>query len=130
MQRAPDKSTAGFTLIEVMVAMTILTLVTFGLMRLTTGMLRSVADDRVRTLAAAAAETRIAAARQWPTYSTLDSALAGTEANTPSAGWTRVTSIVRTGGITLADDYKKVTVTVTGPGLPAAIKRSVTIAAP
>lgn len=130
MRLPPNKSTAGFTLIEVMVAVSVLVLVTLGLMRLTAGMIRSVADDRTRTLAAAAAEARLAAARQWPTYSTLDSAFVGTEANTPATGWSRVTSVVRTGGVALANDYKKVTVTVTGPGLPAAVKRSLTIAAP
>ena len=127
--REHSSSKAGFTLIEVMVAISILTLVTLSLMRLTTGMIRSVADDRTRTIAAAAADTRIAAVRQWPTYSTLDSAFAGTEADTPTTGWQRVTSIVQTGGIAQPNDYKRVTVTVTGPGLPAAVQRSITVAA-
>jgi hypothetical protein len=41
-----------------------------------------------------------------------------------------VTAIVRTGGVGLANDYKKVTVTVTGPGITTAITRTVTVAAP
>ena len=121
---------AGFTLIEVMIALVILTIAALSLMRMSAKMIRSVTDDRVRTLAAASADARIGVIRSWPTYSTLDAQYAGTETNTPSTGLSRVTTIVHTGGIGQANDYKRVTVTVSGTGLATSVARTITIAAP
>ncbi len=121
---------AGFTLVEVAIALSLLGIVTLALMAASGRMLHTVTDDRLRTTAAAAADARIGLVRQWPTYATLDSAYAGTEANTPLPGWSRTTTVVRTGGANQANDFKRVTVSVTGPGLPAPVTRSVTVAAP
>lgn len=123
-------SRSGFTLIEVMLAISILGLATLGLMSATGRMIRAVSDDRVRTLASAAADSRVAIVRQWPTYATIDSAFETTEAATPDTGWTRTTVVDRIGGPTDVEDYKRVTVTVTGPGLPQAVSRSISLAAP
>jgi general secretion pathway protein I len=118
----------GFTLIEVMIALVILTIAALSLMQVTARMIRSVTDDRTRTLAAASADARIAEVRAWPTYATLESKYAGTETNTPATGLSRVTTIVRTGGVSQPNDYKRVTVTVSGTGLTSSITRTVTIA--
>ena len=120
----------GFTLIEVMMAVTMLGLVMLGLMSTTGRMIRTVADDRSRILAAAAADEQLALVRQWPTYASLDSAYAGVQTDTPRPGWTRTTSITRIGGVAQPDDYKRVTVTVVSPILPAPVSRSITVAAP
>jgi len=121
---------SGFTLIEVMMAVTMLGLVMLGLMSTTGRMIRTVADDRSRILAAAAADEQLALVRQWPTYNSLDSAYAGAQTDTPFPGWTRTTSITRIGGVTQINDYKRVTVTVVSPILPAPVSRSITVAAP
>ncbi len=123
-------SRRGFTLLEVMLAITILGFATLGLMSATGRMIRTVADDRTRTLAATAADARVAMVRQWPTYTTIDSAFESTEASTPETGWTRTTVVERVGGPADVEDYKRVTVTVTGPGLPQPVTRSISLASP
>ncbi len=125
-----SRATAGFTLIEVSIAVAMLGIVMLGLLSTTSRMLHTVTDDRSRTIAAKAADEKLALARQWPVYTTIDSAHAGVEADTPQPGWTRTTTIARIGGPALPDDYKRITVTVTGPGLPAAVSRSISVAAP
>ncbi len=119
----------GFTLIEVLIAMVILTIAALSLMRMNGKMIRSVTDDRVRTLASASVDARISEIRSWPTYSTLDGKYAGTESNTPLAGLSRVTSVVRTGGLGQVNDFRRITVTVSGTGLSSAVTRTITLAA-
>ena len=127
MQRQRSR---GFTLIEVMIALVILGIAALSLMRVTSRMIRSVTDDRTRTIASASADARIAEVRAWPTYSTLEAKYAGTEANTPLTGLTRVTTVVRTGGVGQPNDYKRVTVTVSGTQLSSNVTRTITIAPP
>ena len=122
-------SRAGFTLIEVLMAVVILAILTLGLMSNSAKMIRGVTDDRARTLAATAADERIARIRVWPNYATLDTFVA-VESNTPLAGWTRTTTVTRTGGPAQPNDFRRATVVVTGPGLPVPITRSVALAAP
>ena len=45
-------------------------------------------------------------------------------------GFSRHTDIVHFGGVGQPNDYKKITVTVSGPGLLAPVSRTVTVAAP
>jgi len=122
-------SRRGFTLIEVIVAIAILGGVTLAIGAATAKLVHTTQDDRIATQAAAAAEAQLALVQVWPEYATIDSAFAGTTANSPMTGWTRTTTVVRTGGGGQANDYKKVTVSVTGPGLTTPVKRSITIAA-
>jgi prepilin-type N-terminal cleavage/methylation domain-containing protein len=121
-------SRRGFTLMEVIVAIAILGGVTLAIGAATAKLVHTTQDDRIATQAAAAAEAQLALVQVWPEYATIDSAFAGTSANTPMTGWTRATSVVRTGGSGQVNDYKKITVSVTGPGLTTAVKRSITIA--
>jgi len=127
---ARRRRAAGFTLIEVALAIAILGLVTVSLMSASARMIRGITDDRAETIAATAAEARVAMVRQWPTYGTLEAIFAGTEANTPQPGFTRVTTIVRTGGVGQPNDFKRITVTVTGPRLPAPVSRTISTASP
>ncbi|MCL4866759.1 MAG: prepilin-type N-terminal cleavage/methylation domain-containing protein [Gemmatimonadales bacterium] len=120
----------GFTLIEVALAVAILGIVAAALMSATARMMRGITDDRGRTIAAASADARLAMAREWPDYMTLDATYAAVESNTPMPGWTRTTTIVRTGGPGQVNDFKRITVTVTAPTLPIPVARTVTVAAP
>lgn len=120
----------GFTLVEVLLALVMLGILTLGLMSNSARMLHGVSEERGRTQAAAAADARIARARVWPNYATLDSAFVGVENNTPFPGWTRATTITRTGGSGQPSDFKRVTVVVTGPGIPAPISRTIALGAP
>lgn len=126
-----DRTTRrGFTLIEVALAVAILGVVAAGLMAASARMIRGVTQDRGRSVAAASAEARLALVRQWPDYRTLDSAFVGVESNTPIAGLTRTTTIARTGGANQANDFKRITVTVSGASLPAPVSRTLAVAAP
>lgn len=120
----------GFTLIEVAIAVAVLGIVASSLMMANARLLKSVSGDRARTIAAASADARIALVRAWPTYSTLEATYAGSEANTPKSGMTRTTTIVRTGGVNQVNDFKRITVQVSGSELSAPIRRTVTVAAP
>lgn len=125
-----QKSQAGFTLIEVLLAVAMLATLTLALMSNSAKMIRGVTDDRTRTLAATSADERIARIRVWPNYTTIEATFVATESNTPLPGWTRTTTVVRTGSSGGVNDYKRATVVVTGPGLPVPISRSVAMAAP
>jgi prepilin-type N-terminal cleavage/methylation domain-containing protein len=119
----------GFTLVEMMVSLVILGGVALAVGGSTGKLVRAGADDRVAGQAAAAAEAQLALVLVWPEYATIDSAFAGTVANSPFTGASRTTTVVRTGGGGPANDYKKITVTVTAPGLSVPVSRSLTIAA-
>lgn len=120
----------GFTLIEVMLALVILTSVVLGITSATARFMHSVSIDKIRAQADAIADARIGLVRSWPTYVTLDSAFADTTTGQPYAGWTQMTTITQTGGTGQPLDYKRVTVKVIAPNLPQPVERSVTIAAP
>jgi len=122
---------SGFTLIEVILALTIL-LVVMMMLATTTGKTVHIATTSANQGAAIQlAIDRIEQVRADPRYDALDTAYTATETTFPTlSGFTRVTSIVRTGGIGQPNDYKKITVTVTAPGVSPAVVRTVTVAAP
>ncbi len=121
----------GFTLIEVILALTIL-LVVMMMLATTTGKTVHIATTSANQQAAIQlAIDRVEQVRADPQYNGLDSMYAKTETTFPTlSGFTRVTSIVRTGGIGQPNDFKKITVRVTGPGVLPAVVRTVTVAAP
>src|SRR5438105_390322 len=106
----------GFTLVEVMIALVILMVVLLGMARLTAGMTHAVTTGGQQQAAVELAESRYVA----------------TETNFPTLqGFSRQTIIVRdTGSVTQPHDWKRVTVSVQGPGLLAPVSRTVTRAAP
>jgi prepilin-type N-terminal cleavage/methylation domain-containing protein len=128
MQRQ-RRDRAGFTLVEVMIALAMFAVLILALMSLSGKMVRDVALDRQRTLGAAAADARIALLRQWPDYAGLDAFAVG-EADTPLPGWTRTTTVSRMGGPGTPSDYKRITVQVTGPGMSVPVSRTISLAAP
>lgn len=125
------KNRSGFTLIEVILALTILLVVMMMLANTTGKTVHTAATSSNQEAAIQLAMDRVDQVRADPNYAGLDSAYAKTETSFPTlSGFTRVTSIVRTGGPGTPNDYKKVTVTVSGPGLLAPVVRTVTVAAP
>lgn len=124
-------SRRGFTLIEVILALTIL-LVVLMLMATSTGRaVHTAATSSAQAAAQELAMDRIESIRADPRYDVIDTLYAKTETSFPTLpGYTRTTRIVRVGGIGQANDYKRITVTVTGPGLTVPLARSTTVAAP
>jgi prepilin-type N-terminal cleavage/methylation domain-containing protein len=121
----------GFTLVEVILALTILLVVLVGLATTTGKTVHIVATSDRQEAAMQLVTDRISVLQMNPNYAALDSLYVGTESVFPTLpGFTRVTSIVRVGGLGQPNDYKKVTVTVSGPGLVAPVARTVTVAAP
>ena len=122
----------GVTLIEVIIAMLILTVVLLGMGSYAVNFTRTVSKSDSRTIAVNLASQRISEIRSAPNYAALEATYIATEASIAGfTGYSRVTRIVRTGGPrpTYTSDYKTVTVTVTAPGITS-IKKTVVVAAP
>lgn len=118
----------GFTLVEVIVAMVILGFVLVGMVG-TSGFLATIGRADRQAAANELAEDRVEQVKMDPRYTKLDSLFAGTESSFPTLpGYTRTTTIVQV--TASGQDYKMVTVSVNGPGLPAPSKRTVIVAAP
>jgi len=114
----------GFTLIEVILALSIL-LVVMMMLASTTGRALHTAATTIQL-----AMDKIDQVRNDPNYDGLELAYARTDTTfTGLPGFRRVTTIVRTGGQGQTNDYKKITVVVSGPGITP-VSRSVTVAAP
>ncbi len=126
-QRVPSRH--GFTITEVVIALTILLGVIVSLTTLTARTVHVAATSDREQAAIQLATDRTDQVRADPNYGGLDSTYATTETSFPTLpGFKRVTTITRvtSGG----NDYKKVTVTVTGPGLLTPISRTIVVAAP
>lgn len=122
-------STRGFTLVEVMIALVILSGIVLSIGHGTAKYLSTITRNRIRIQAAAVADAQIASVRVAPDYTTLAATFGGTVNNTPFAGYSRVTVLLRTGAGTNAD-RTRVKVTVTGAQLASPVIRYTTIAAP
>lgn len=121
----------GFTLIEVIIAITILMFIVVALAGSTGAYVRLTAQDEARAVASQLAQEQLQRVQMDPNYGGLDSTYAGTESSlTGAPGFTRTTSIVQVGGLNQATDHKQITVTVMGPGLDDPIVRTTTVAAP
>ena len=121
----------GMTLIEVMVAITILAIATLSIAGFMGKFARIVAVSDVKNTANELASQRLEEVKNSPRYSAIDSLYPGTIAlPTPYVGYTRQTLVTHTGGGT-SDlyDYKTITVIVSNPRLPTPIKRTTIIAA-
>ncbi len=130
LRRDVRRTRQGFTLIEVLVAITILAGVVLTMAMSTTSSARSVATSGVRSRAQALVDQQIARARMWPTYSTL-SQLSEARFNNAQTGLTLATAVTR--DTTQRKSITTITVTVTGTNartLPFPIVRSISIAAP
>jgi prepilin-type N-terminal cleavage/methylation domain-containing protein len=125
--------TRGLTLVEIIVAMTILAVVLVGMGQFAFNFSRTERQSEARTIAAALADQRLSLIRATPNYSGMETNFAGTEGTiTGFPGYSRTTTIVHTGGPrpTYTTDYKTVTVTVTSLALAAPVSETVVVAAP
>lgn len=124
---AASRARGGFTLIEVVLALTLLSGVVLMLSMGTTKFQRSVVDSNIRSRAQARADLQLAMARSWPTWSTIENLTGGTY-NATADGLTTVTTVsADTSG---KQRIKRITVTVTASGMPVPVKRTIAVAAP
>jgi type IV pilus modification protein PilV len=126
-----SRDEGGFTLIEVIIAMTILVVVILAMATAAGQFVRMTAQSEAQTVATQLAEERFATMLMDPSYDDLETNYEGTESTIPDRpGFTRVTDITQVGGAGQAQDFKRITVTVNGPGLTAPVVRTTTVAAP
>lgn len=126
------KRRSGFTLVEVIVALVILSGVLLAMTDFTRQFTRQTTDAAVTTKASDVAVQQLETVKAWRAYGTLVSTFNNTSitfaAGGPYAGITRQTLVVRTGP-TATEDFVTVTVVVSGAGLSAPVRRSTIIAA-
>jgi prepilin-type N-terminal cleavage/methylation domain-containing protein len=124
----------GFSLVEIMVALTILMIIILGLANTTISFLHETTLDTVRVRAQSWADMRIAEVRGYPTYDNLVATF--NSSDVPEPGFSRQTVVVRDKSATSTcnnpsgcpkNDVTRVTVTVTNTGLSAPIARTITI---
>jgi len=125
----------GFSLVEIMVALTILMIIILGLANTTIAFLHETTIDTVRVRAQSFADMRIAEIRGYPTYNNLTATFNNTD--TPEAGFTRKTVVVRDKSATTPcsnpapgcpkNDITRVTVTVTNAGLATPVARTLAV---
>ncbi len=112
-------------------ALVILAIVILGMATTTAQVLHVVTLSDRNAAAIQLVDGRVEEIQMDPDYNGLDSAYAGIESSFPTLpGYTRETRIARIGGLGQTQDYKKITVTVTGPGLDGPVSRTVAVAAP
>ena len=132
---ATTRERAGFSLVEVMVALVILTIVVAGLAGTTVTFQHQMSLGQIEARASAVANSQMAQVRAFPDYTQLNT-LAGTQNNYPMTGWTVATAVTRdTSAVTTCstppcpnNDVTRVLVTVTAPGLATPMAMSYTIA--
>lgn len=126
------RARAGFTLVEVVMALMLLSVAMLGMQMIGLTMLRRTTTSQVRLSATQLAEDRIDMIKLEPVYANVDSYARTESTITGFPGFTRVTAVNarRDSTATGITDYKRVTVTVSGPGLEFPVSRNVTVAAP
>lgn len=120
----------GFTVVEVIVALVILSAAVLGLAGTATSLTMAAASAEIRAQALNAAQDRIARIDADPNYDDLED-YEGTENGVPASGFTRITDVThvtRTNPTPL--DYKVITVVVTSSILPEPVELRTAIAAP
>lgn len=129
MPRERTRARRGFTLIEVMVAIAILTVGLMALMGMTVRFAGAGARSRQMLAATELAVSRLEVARNTATYAGLDG-LAAQETNPDGVkGYRRTTTVRRVGGQATKDsmDYKVITVTVRPLALRDSVRKTLAI---
>lgn len=126
----------GFSLVEIMVALTILSIIILGLANTTISFLHETTLDTVRVRAQSYADMRVAAIRGYPQYDALVATFTNTD--TPEPGFSRQTVVTRDKSATSTcnnplgcpkNDITRVTVTVNNSSLSSPVSRTISIAA-
>jgi prepilin-type N-terminal cleavage/methylation domain-containing protein len=122
----------GFTMVEVIVALVILSVAVLGLSGSAATLSTRAADAELRARALHAVQDRIAQVQIDPRYGELETLYAGTQTGALGmSGFTLTTTITRVLQTTpTALDYKIVSVTLTGPQLTASVSRRLVVGAP
>ena len=121
------RSRGGMTLIEVMIALVILTGALLGMGKFITSFSHATSDGALSSVASDLVLDRLETIKGSNSYAALDTYVA-TELAIPSfTGYKRVTQVTRT--LDGTEDYKAITVTVSNPGLNSPVKKSTIIAA-
>ena len=120
------------TLIEIIIALTILAVVILGMGQFAFNFSRTERQSEARTIGVFLADQRLSEIRSSPNYAGIDSIYGVAEATIAGfTGYARRTTIVHTGGPRpQTNDYKTVTVTVTAPTLATPVKKTIVVAAP
>jgi prepilin-type N-terminal cleavage/methylation domain-containing protein len=121
----------GLTLIEVMMALTILACAMLSMAGYLTKFARTIAASDVLATANEIAADQLEAVKAAPRYAAIDTLYAGTTVMTGTyAGYTRVTTVTHTGGgSTDLYDYRTITVTVSNSRLSKPVSKTSIIAA-
>jgi prepilin-type N-terminal cleavage/methylation domain-containing protein len=125
------KTRRGMTLIEIMIALVILSSVMLGMGTFMAAYGRAVGTGSARASARELVAERIEYVKGATTYATIEATYGGMETGIPGyAGFTRRTLVMRVGGKP-GDrfDHKVITVVVNGPGLTKPVKKTSVIAA-
>jgi prepilin-type N-terminal cleavage/methylation domain-containing protein len=123
--------TRGFTLIELILAIVLLTVVLTSMTRYTAQYLHVVATSTARTMAAEIARERIGLIDMDPSYTTLANVWAGTQTGFPGyPSMTRVTTVQRITGNNPPRDYTVVTVQVAEPTMGSPVDVTTVVARP
>ena len=118
---------SGMTLIEVMIALVILTGALLGMGKFITSFSHATSDGALSSVASDLVLDRLETIKGSNSYLALDGYNATELAIPGFAGYKRVTQVTRT--LDGTEDYKAVTVTVSNPGLSTPVKKSTIIAA-
>ena len=123
--RRPAPARAGMTLVEVIVAITILSGVLLGMAVFVANFSRANNDNRLRAKAGQLAAQRLEEIKGAANYDSLETKYQKTETGLAGySGFTRQTIIKRVGGTTSTSDYKVITVVVSAPRLKTAMKKT------
>jgi prepilin-type N-terminal cleavage/methylation domain-containing protein len=117
----------GFTLIEVMIALVILTGALLSMGAFMTKFAHSTTTSTAASLASDLAVARIETIKGSGDYAALEDDYEGTTTSPYHPGYSIVTEVERVKN--KVDDYTAVTVTVTAPALERAVKKSTVISA-
>jgi prepilin-type N-terminal cleavage/methylation domain-containing protein len=122
----------GFTLIEIMIAVVILTIFSVSLGKFVAVFLHTVGTSTAKTVATEVAQEELEIIRADPSYTTLVTNYnALSQTGFPGySSMNRSVRVVRTTGNAPRRDYTKVTVTVTEPTMGTPVAVTIVVAAP
>jgi prepilin-type N-terminal cleavage/methylation domain-containing protein len=123
----PNRRRSGMTLIEVMIALVILTGALLGMGKFITSFSHATSDGALSSVASDLVLDRLETIKGSTAYVSLDAYAVTESAITGFAGYKRVTQVTRT--LDATQDYKAITVTVSNPALSTPVKKSTIIAA-